>query len=116
MVVENSVPGNGEVSPGALVARTKYDLTAVIVQERGVYTMIEPNLGVDLGNRRTHAVPGKTALHYHPRRYCQTNHHISWRKYRLVPKRRDVMEIVAYSSRTTGGEAWSKREDEKLFV
>lgn len=116
MVVENSVPGNGEVSLGALVARTKYDLTAVIVQERGVYTMIEPNSGVDLGNRRTHVVPRKTALHYDSRRYCQTSHHISWTKYRLVAKRRDVMEMVAYSSRTTGGEAWCEREDEKLFV
>ena len=80
VVVKNSGPGNGEVSLGALVARTKYDLTAVIVQERGVYTMIEPNSGVDLGNRSTHAVPRETVLHYDPRRYCQTIHHISWTK------------------------------------
>ena len=98
------------------MARTKYDLTAVVVQERGVYTMIEPNLRVDLGNRSTHAVHGMTALHYDLRRYCQTTHHISWRKYRLVAKRRDVMEMVAYSSRTTGGEVWCECEDEKLFV
>ena len=69
VLIENGVPGNsGPVSLDVLVARTKYDLTAVIVRERGVYTMNEPNFVIDIRNRSTHAVLREIPLHYDPRR------------------------------------------------
>ena len=99
----------------ALVEKAKYDLTAVI-QERTVYTILEQNSRVDLRNRSAYAVPRRTVLHYHLGQWQQTIRYIFRRKYVLVERRWDVVETVAYSSCTAGGETCCECEEEKLFV
>ena len=74
VLLANSLPGDRELVNQGSCERAKHNPTAVIVQERTVYTIIEPNLGVDPRKSRTHVVPRRTVLHYHLGLWKKTNH------------------------------------------